>query len=138
MKTYRVYEVTGDRYAGEWPREAFRAHGVRYNVAALNRSELYLELLPTVNAAAVELLDDPKLLRELRGLERRRGVAGKDRVDHRSGEHDDRANAIAGVVAVFAKEKSRPKWGLAEPGEPRDTFVPIGYSNAFWYNGRAY
>jgi hypothetical protein len=37
-------------------------------------------------------------LAELRGLERRRGTAGRDRVDHRPGSHDDRANSVAGVV----------------------------------------
>jgi hypothetical protein len=113
LKQYCVRDVVGDRYAGEWPREAFRSNGVRYTVAELNRSELYLELLPTVNAGAVELLDDPKLLRELRGLERRRGLAGRDRVDHRPGEHDDLANSVAGAVAAIAYERSSPKWGIA-------------------------
>jgi len=42
-------------------------------------------------------LDGP-LLCELRGLERRRGPSGKDRVDHAPGSHDDRANALAGVA----------------------------------------
>jgi hypothetical protein len=26
LKLYRIYKVTGDRYAGEWPREQFRTH----------------------------------------------------------------------------------------------------------------
>jgi hypothetical protein len=43
---------------------------------------------------------DQGLLAELCGLERRRGVVGRDRVDHRPGSHDDRANAVAGVVYV--------------------------------------
>jgi len=30
LKTYRCFTVTGDRYAGEWPRERFRVQGVRY------------------------------------------------------------------------------------------------------------
>jgi hypothetical protein len=32
LKMYRCREVTGDRYAGEWPREAFRAQGIDYAV----------------------------------------------------------------------------------------------------------
>lgn len=99
VKSYRVSEVTGDRYAGEWPREQFRANGIHYRVAERDRSALYLETLPKVNAGTVELPDDPKLLREFRGLERRRGTSGRDRVDHRPGQHDDLANAVAGVVA---------------------------------------
>lgn len=98
IKTYGCREVTGDRYAGEFPREAFRSHGVEYRLAELDRSRLYLELVPRVNAGEVEIPDDAKLLRELRGLERRRGTAGRDRVDHHAGAHDDRANALAGAV----------------------------------------
>lgn len=110
LKGYRVSTVVGDRYAGEWPREQFRARGVKYAVATLDRSGLYLELLPRVNAGTIELPDDAKLLRELRGLERRRGTAGRDRVDHRPGEHDDRANAVAGVAA----EMRRPHVNLRD------------------------
>jgi hypothetical protein len=96
LKSYRCHAVTGDCYAGEWPREAFRSHGIEYRVAELDRSRLYLELLPIINTGTVELPDEAKLLRELRGLERRRGSAGRDRVDHAPGQHDDRANAVAG------------------------------------------
>src|SRR5207245_2093872 len=46
--------------------------------------------------------DLPDLLRELRGLERRRGT-GRDRADHRPGAHDDVAAAVAGVVAMLAQ-----------------------------------
>lgn len=109
LKRYRVKSVVGDRYAGEWPREQFRCNGIRYVPSKLDRSALYLELLPQVNAGTVELLDDVKLLRELRGLERRRGTAGRDRVDHRPGQHDDRANAVAGVVAHCARAARAPR-----------------------------
>jgi hypothetical protein len=102
LKTYGVREVMGDRYAGEWPREAFRAHGVEYKVAEATTGDNYLALLPAVNAATVELPDVPELLRELRGLERRRGTSGKDRVDHRPGSHDDQAASVAGLVSLLA------------------------------------
>jgi hypothetical protein len=101
LKTYGCAHVTGDRYGGEWPREAFRAHGITYDVAEEDRSALYLGMLPVVNAKGIELLDVAELLRELRGLERRRGSSGRDRVDHRRGSHDDRANAVAGVAALL-------------------------------------
>jgi hypothetical protein len=43
------------------------------------------------------------LLKELRGLERRRGPSGKDSLDHRSNQHDDLANSAAGaLVAVWS------------------------------------
>ena len=104
LKHYRVHEVTGDRYGGEWPREQFRAHGVRYVVAEAVKSDLYLFLLASVNGGRVELPDDRDLLRELRGLERRRGPSGRDRVDHSPGSHDDRANAVAGLAHRLLSE----------------------------------
>jgi hypothetical protein len=112
LRTYRVFHVTGDRYAGEWPREQFRSHGIQYAVADRDRSALYVSLLPAVNSASVELPDDDKLLRELRGLERRRGTAGRDRVDHRPGSHDDRANAVAGLVALLAHARQPGDHGI--------------------------
>ena len=30
LKRYRINKVTGDRYAGEWPREQFAKHGIKY------------------------------------------------------------------------------------------------------------
>ena len=98
LREYSVYRCTGDRYGGEWPREAFRSHGIRYEISGAVKSDLYLAFLSYVNSSRVELPDDPDLLRELRGLERRRGTGGKDRVDHVPGAHDDRANAAAGAA----------------------------------------
>jgi hypothetical protein len=112
LKSYRIFHVIGDRYACEWPREQFRSHGLQYTVADRDCSALYLSLLPAVNSGNVELPDDDKLLRELRGLERRRGTAGRDRVDHRPGSHDDRANAVAGLVALLAHARQPGDLGI--------------------------
>jgi len=98
LKTYRVYQVHGDHYAGEWPRERFRVHGIEYTPAEHTKSELYLELLPRVNAGRVELLDETRLRAQLLGLERRTARSGKDSVDHPPGGHDDVANAAAGAL----------------------------------------
>ncbi len=100
VKRYGITEVQGDAYAPGFVEEAFDLGGIVYRRSEMNRSELYLEILPAVNARRVLLLDDPETLRELRGLERRRGSQGRDKVDHRSGGHDDRANAVAGAVVA--------------------------------------
>jgi hypothetical protein len=105
LRRYNVITVKGDRYSAEWVREAFRKRGIRYEWSDMDRSALYLELLPVINSGAVELLDDAALLRELRGLERRRGSSGRDRVDHRQGCHDDRATCVAGVVAEIGRPR---------------------------------
>ena len=113
LRSYRLSTVEGDRYAPGFVEEGFRKHGVAYKASARTTSQTYLELLPLVNAGAVLVLDDPHLLRELRGLERRRGSAGRDRVDHRPGAHDDRAIAAAGALVLAAAQPRRVSatWG---------------------------
>jgi hypothetical protein len=105
FKRYRIREVSGDRYAPGFVSEGFRTNGIRYNASDLNTSELFLELVPRLNAGEVVLLDEPTLLRELRGLERRRGTAGRDKVGHRPGHHDDVACAAAGAIHLAARPR---------------------------------
>jgi Terminase large subunit, ATPase domain len=101
LKSYRVSSVTGDRYAGEWPREQFRKHGIIYNPSERNKSEIYSAALPLMNSGRVRLLDD-KTIAQLAGLERRTSRVGKDSIDHAPGGHDDRANAVCGVLTMQA------------------------------------
>lgn len=103
LKQYRISEVTGDRYAGEFPRELFRKQGIQYKLAAKPASDLYRDLLPLLNSGRVELLDNKRLHKELTGLERRTSRAGKDSISHPPGQHDDLANSVAGVVDLAAK-----------------------------------
>jgi hypothetical protein len=86
-----------------WPRDEFDKHGVVYNVADLDRSGLYLELLAAINSARVQLPPCEIVKRQLAGLERRTSRAGRDTIDHSPGGHDDRANAVAGVIASMPK-----------------------------------
>jgi hypothetical protein len=105
LKPYRVRNVTGDAYGGEWPREQFRKHGINYEVSEKNRSQLYLELIPVLNSKRCELPDDRRMIEEFRRLEKRRGRSGKDSIDHPAyGGSDDIANSVAGVIGlVIAK-----------------------------------
>jgi hypothetical protein len=102
LKSYRISTVTGDRYAGEWPRERFKVHGITYQPAEMNRSELYLSFLPLLNSARVDLLDSPRMVSQFCGLERRTSRAGRDTVDHPPGGHDDIANSVAGGLVLAA------------------------------------
>jgi hypothetical protein len=99
LKAYGIGTVVGDKYAAEWPREAFRKCGIEYRVAAKTKSDLYLTLLPLLNSQRCELLDQPSLINQLTGLERRTSRAGRDVIDHVPGGHDDIINAVAGVAA---------------------------------------
>jgi hypothetical protein len=40
LKAYRCPSVTGDRDAGEWPRERFAAPGITYNAADQPKGDL--------------------------------------------------------------------------------------------------
>lgn len=102
LKAYRIARVVGDRYAGEWPREQFRKHGVEYVVGDKSASELYVEFLPLLNSGKVELLDNARLIAQLCGLERRTARAGRDSIDHSPGGHDDVSNAVAGAMVHVA------------------------------------
>lgn len=98
LHAYRIEDVCGDRYAGEWPREAFRNHGIRYDPAAQPKSDIYRDVLPLLNSGKVELLDHPRLLSQFANLERRTARGGRDSIDHAPKAHDDVANAAAGAV----------------------------------------
>jgi hypothetical protein len=102
-RAYRVTQVTGDKYAGVWVPSAFEKAGLNYRTAPLPKSDLYLAFEAYVNTRRVELLDNQHLITELRSLERRRGRAGKDSVDHPPRLHDDLANAVAGCCHLLSE-----------------------------------
>ena len=100
LKSYRVSRVQGDRYAGEWPRERFRVHGISYDLAEQPKSDLYRDFLPLLNGGRAELLAVPRLASQLCGLERRTARSGRDSIDHAPGGHDDVANVAAGALLL--------------------------------------
>ena len=103
LSRYGITRVTGDRYAGEWPREQFRKHGVDYEISESPRSDLYRDMLPVLNSGRVVLLDDEKTVNQIVGLERRTARGGRDSIDHAPGGHDDLANAVAGAIGLAGK-----------------------------------
>jgi hypothetical protein len=108
-------EGHGDRWSGDLVREMFQIQGVNYIASELDKGQIYLAFLPLVNSGRVRLLDHPELMRQLRGLERRRGWGGRDRVDHRRGAHDDLANAAAGAIVLVAQGRNFGMW-FQRPG----------------------
>jgi hypothetical protein len=105
LKSYKISQVVGDRYAGQWPSDAFEKHGITYQPSEFSKSEIYIESLPLLNAHRVELLDNARLVSQLCGLERRtvRGT-GRDTVDHGVGRHDDVCNAACGALLLASTE----------------------------------
>jgi hypothetical protein len=114
MAAYRLTEGSGDRYAGDWPREQFAKHGITIKAAEKAKSDIYKELLGPLNSRKVELLDHPKLIAQLCGLERRTARGGKDSIDHSEKAHDDIINSAAGAlvcaVSGFQRAKNDCGW----------------------------
>ncbi len=141
LDSYGCRRVHGDRYAGEWPRERFRVHGITYDQSEKSKSDLYLESLPLLNSGRVELLDLPRLISQLCGLERRTARSGKDSIDHAPGGHDDLANAVAGAVTnaltakkplVVSEEVLRK---AALPAAPTQSWPQLQNPRAFFSTG---
>jgi hypothetical protein len=104
MRRYRVSRCFGDRYAGNWPSDAFMKCQIHLEPCERSKSELYVDLLPAVNSRAVRLLENERLMMQLVGLERTTRGGGKDKVDHARGSHDDVANAVAGALVLCRDE----------------------------------
>jgi hypothetical protein len=100
LKSYGIGSVQSDKYAGSWVVESLAAHGIRCEQSAEPKSSLYTNLLPLLNSNRIELLDHPRLVAQLCGLERRTARGGRDSIDHAPGGHDDLANAVAGAAAL--------------------------------------
>ncbi len=126
LKAYGIDRVTGDRYAGEWPREQFRKRGIAYELAEKPRSDLYLALLPAMNSGTVDLLDITRLVDQIAGLERRVARGGRESIDHPPHGHDDLANAVAGAVALVSAGKPEPfVWHVGNQAISQDGTVTL-------------
>jgi hypothetical protein len=97
---YGVDAITGDKYAGDWPSEAYATEKITYLASERTKSEIYRDALPLLTSGMVELLDHPKLAAQLQGLERRTARGGRDSIDHGPGGHDDVANAAMGAILL--------------------------------------
>ena len=109
LKIYKIYEIRGDHYAGEWPREQFRKNGISYETSEDTKSEIYQAWLPLVNSNQADLLDIPRLIAQACALERRTSRVGRDTIDHAPGGHDDVINAAAGALVYAASVRGPMK-----------------------------
>jgi len=109
LKRYRIGRVTGDRWGAEFVRERFRKNGISYHPSERTKSEIYVELLPLINSRVCDLLDHPRLIAQLTGLERRTSRGGKDSIDHSPGAKDDLANSVAGALVLASAVRGEGK-----------------------------
>ena len=101
LRAYRVTQIVGDRYGGNWSSSEFRKGGVQYVDSKIDKNEIYLQFQAICAMHQIRFIDSERLRLQLQALERRTRAGGKDTIDHPEGLHDDVANACAGA-AVFA------------------------------------
>jgi len=109
---YGLDRVYGDGFAKGWTGALFEPAGLRYEVSPLTKSELYLSALTLINSRMVQLPDEPRLVAQIAGLQRRPGAAGREFVEHaRVG--DDVANVALGAAALVHRGITTPVqlWG---------------------------
>ena len=104
LKTYRINQVVGDKYADgfrfEWQR-----NGIFYKESEYNKTEIYLRFLPMVLAHRVRMIDNSTLRNQLQGLERKI-IGGRETIDHRShsSAHDDVSQCLCrGCIARWSR-----------------------------------
>jgi len=102
LRSYGILGATGDRYAQGFVVSAFRSNGIAYNYSTRDRSQIYLDALPLLNARKARLLDNTRLVNQLAGLQRRSSASGRSTVDHARGGHDDAANGACGALVLAA------------------------------------
>ena len=107
--------------------EAFRKVGITLRAGGRPKSQLYADLLPLLNSGRADLLDEPRLIAQLVGLERRTARGGRDSIDHAPGVHDDVANAVAGALVMVGSGQRAA--GCAALSRPR-TERPLEYGPA--------
>jgi hypothetical protein len=112
LQRFELGHVIGDRYSGEFCVSAFRSAAIRYEHSQLDKAAIYCEALPLFVQKRVELLDNKKLIIELRLLERRPRAGGRgDSVDHPPRGTDDIANSACGAVWQASTSKAFPAAG---------------------------
>jgi hypothetical protein len=107
LKVYGVVAVTGDNYAGAWPSTRFAEHAVAYEKAESVKTAFYLNGLPILTASRIKLIDNPRLLNQISGLNRRVARGGRESIDHQPSAHDDLANVVI-ALAVLLDQDRRP------------------------------
>lgn len=106
LRAFGLREVCGDRYAAEWVASMFKKYGIKYEPSDLDKSAIYVEMLPAFAQGQLELLDVQQLVTQLRLLERRPRPGGKgDAIDHPPRGSDDLANAATGALWLASKAR---------------------------------
>jgi hypothetical protein len=128
LQAYRIGAVMGDTFGKEMLGfdAGFAACGIAYRPSPFSASELYELMEVPLNAGELSLPDDPETLEQFAGLQRR-GL----KITHRAGEHDDRANAVAGLAWLLGRDaRPLPPGAIAVQGQRASAAPPGVWSSA--------
>ncbi|MGA2363838.1 MAG: terminase large subunit [Candidatus Aminicenantales bacterium] len=103
LQKYGIGECWGDRYAFASLESQLRRHRIALNQSKANTTEFYLKLKALLQAGAVVLLDNKKLIDQLKRLELQTLPSGAERIDHPKNANDDVASAAAGAIYHVCK-----------------------------------
>jgi hypothetical protein len=101
MREYHITRVVLDGYAGHTFQHLLAEKDFVAEVRSESKTEFYEALEVALNSGEVELLDDPTVTEQLLTLVLR---AGGQKIDHLPNEHDDHANAVAGLVWLMRRD----------------------------------
>lgn len=105
LKSFHIREVRGDKYSGDWASSAFEKYGIHYERSEKSKSELYIESESIFNTERVELPSRPSLIDQLKILVRKARSGGHDSVDSDSGQPEDEANVVAGLIWLLSSSE---------------------------------
>jgi hypothetical protein len=151
MLSYGISFCLSDNFAGEAIAEQLAKFGVRADQSSKAKSELYLDMLTTINSTRVVLLDHPRSISQIISLERSNRSGGRANIDAPRGQHEDIANAIAGAInmslfkygsynlsamgdsdendSIMAARQQRRDGGIHAPRVVYKTAAELGKSN---------
>jgi len=114
IKTYGISRVYGDKFSGDWASNSFNKNDIEYERSEKTKSELYLEAESPFNTERVDIPNKELAINQLKNLIRKARSGGKDSVDTDSGQPEDEANVIAGVIYLLSKGEEGPTCGWSE------------------------
>ena len=105
VKRYKINKVYGDKFSGDWASNSWAKHDISYERSEKTKSELYLEAESPFNTERVDIPSKELAITQLKNLIRKTRSGGKDSVDTDSGQPEDEANVIAGVIWLLTGGK---------------------------------
>ena len=129
LKTYRSAQVVGDAYGAKWVSEAFIKAGINYRKSEIDRSAIYLNVLPLFTSGRARLVDNARLIAQFAALERRTFPTGRDRIDHGRSGRDDAANSAAGALVLAARTVAQQVKFVAIPNLSKSA---LGVTGSSW------